>query len=284
MGHQISAATCCQEEASSWHNSELRYDNDEQARLAMEQELSYLNEDSQQQRWGCCRSGSDDSAVDTISRHGTKLDSLSYVPVRWDEASTIDVERSHARYSKIVVHGTRARTQRRTKAWEDWLRAAVAGSPVTLLQRERDSTQHQDNVDHLMEEEACGSSPTADRIFGAASHSQGALTKIPSTYKLDRELTTLTLTPHHACEGWVIVVDSIEVICPATDFALFFEEVKEELSESEKARALLVQYSAADGDKRRVWFLEETVEQKDRFVQALTALWLEKRNGCSMWF
>ena len=81
----------------------------------------------------------------------------------------------------------------------------------------------------------------------------------------------------------------------ATDLALHFKDVKRELSESETARALLAQHpavresylvvaddicvgssrcraclrrSASDGDKRRERFLEETVEQKDRFVEA----------------
>ena len=60
------------------------------------------------------------------------LKSLSYVPARFDEGTTIDVERSQPRYSKIVVH-TRARTQR-SKAWEQWLQGATLGREVTLLE------------------------------------------------------------------------------------------------------------------------------------------------------
>merc|ERR1719231_1506160 len=81
-----------------------------------------------------------------------------------------------------------------------------------------------------------------------------------------------------------IPVDNIQVVCPLTDFMLLSDVVEAQLDESERARAALVQYLAENGESQRVCFLEESENAKDRCVQALTALWLEKRNDHSMWF
>jgi len=186
------------------------------------------------------------------------LETLSYVPVRFDESSTVDAERSHSRYSKIMVHSTRARTQRRSKVWEDWLRAATAGRAITLLNGLAEDSENQASV----------------------------LEKIPAMYHLDRPLTKLSFLPANGAEvpAITILVDSIQVICPATDFMLFYDQVDAKLDESEKSRAVLLQYTTDDTERKRVCFLEESVAAKERFVQALTALWLEKRNDHSMWF
>jgi hypothetical protein len=187
------------------------------------------------------------------------LESLSYTPVRFDEGSTIDHERSHARYSKIVVHSTRARTQKRSKVWEDWLRAATVGCSITLLNGITEDAE--------------------DEVL--------TMQKVPAMYHLDeRALSKLSILPAkgEAMSAITILIDSIQVICPATDFMLFFEQVGSKLDESEKTRAVLLQYVTEDSERRRVCFLEESESAKDRFVQALTALWLEKRNDHSMWF
>lgn len=186
------------------------------------------------------------------------LETLSYMPVRFDESSTVDAERSHSRYSKIMVHSSRARTQRRSKAWEDWLRAATAGRAITLLNGLAEDSEQQ----------------------------ASSLDRIPAMYHLDRPLTKLSVLPSNAAESAAItiMIDSIQVICPAADFMLFFDQVDAKLDESEKSRAVLLQYTTDETERKRVCFLEESEAARERFVQALTALWLEKRNDHSMWF
>lgn len=217
----------------------------------------------QGQQWGCCRAAAESSHEPTADKVTVDaLEALSYMPVRFDADPTIDVERSHTRYSKIVVHSSRARTQKRSKAWEDWLRAAVLGRTITLLTRLPQ--------DGLQEADA----------------NSAVVAKVSATYYLDQNLTKFSIVPvpDTALTCIPILVDSIQVICPATDFMFFFDKVEEALSDSEKQRAVLVEYISGERDRKRVCFLEESDSAKDHFVQALTSLWLEKRNDHSMWF
>lgn len=212
-----------------------------------------------------CQSGIDDSGLAGIQcvepmadvpSAGVDLESLSYQPCGFDNGSDIDIERSSQRYAKIVAHSTRARTQRRARAWEDWIRDANAGRSVTLL-------------------------------TGLTTAKQTCTcTKVSATYILDRELTKLSFTPSAGSEASAVTIPiaSIEVICPATDFMLLFDQIDARLDSSEKARAVLLQYVAQENERIRVCFLDESATAKDHFVQAVTALWLEKRNDHSMWF
>jgi len=218
--------------------------------------------------WGCSTCRSRDDPSDNIMTT-TPLESLSYVPIRFDANSTIDAERSHSRYSKIVVHSTRARTQRRSKAWEEWLRAATGGRPVTLLLGPGFQTQ----------------------TSGGAKEAHAPAVKVQAMYYLDRALTKLSIVPAESedskpvAQPISIPVDNIQVICPLTDFMLLEDVVEAELDEGERGRAALLQFIPEGADEqKRVCFLEESENAKDRFVQALTALWLEKRNDHSMWF
>lgn len=236
-----SAARCCQQD----HAGE---DIDVITRIDIRQDPA--------SRWRCCKA--DVEPADVLPGGESMLESLSYTPIRFDEGSTIDTDRSHARYSKIVVHSTRARTQRRSKAWDDWLRNATAGRSIVLLQ---------------------GAS-------GADDQAPTAITKTPAMYYLDRDLSKLSILRQGVGESGAItlLVKNIQVICPARDFMLFFDQIKSEITESEQRRAVLLQYETEDSERRRVCLLEETEAQKDRFVKALTELWLEKRNDHSMWF
>lgn len=214
----------------------------------------------------CCRANEEQLTQD----HG-QLESLSYVPDRFEEGSTIDLERSDARYSKIVVHSTRTRTQRRSKVWEDWLRDATTGRSVTLLQGMPSLGLGND----IPEQKATSQQETP------------GCQKIAAMYYLDRALTRMSIRPNgdpahkHAVR---LLVDNIQVICPISDFKLFVDQAENALDDSEKARAILLQYLTEDSERRRVCFLEESEQAKERFVQVLTALWLEKRNDHSMWF
>lgn len=216
------------------------------------------------ERWGLCKepgasSSPASGALGGVPVGAQDLESLSYVPARFDESPTIDVERSHARYSKIVGHSMRAKMQRRSKAWEDWLRAAVAGRSITLLSGFTQATERAAEV---------------------------AVERIAAWYALDRTLTKLSILPDRDVEmsPIPIMVDNIQVICPAGDFLLLLDQVDSLLDDSEKSRAVLLQYVTEDSERRRICFLEESVEAKDHCVQALTSLWLEKRNEHSMWF
>jgi len=223
--------------------------------------------------WHCLRAedGPDLERVDPAS--SDMLESLSYSPVRYEAATTIDVERSQARYSNLVVHSSRARLQRRSKVWEDWLRAATAGRNVTLIAGFPEETPR----------------PGADGAKPVVT-----CRRIPAKYFLDRALTRISIlpveqmgeTPGAAVPGETVLVDSIQVICTATDFMLFADHVESQLEESERSRAVLLQYikDSPKGQRRRICFLEASPADKDRFVQALTALWLEKRNDHSTWF
>lgn len=222
--------------------------------------------------WDCCRTHEEPS--DIVSTMATSLESLTYSPVRFDTSSTVDVERSHSRYSKIVVHSTKARSQRRTKTWEEWLRAATGGRSVTLLMG------FQDPLDRGTDDTASLDPPR----------------KVSAMYHLDRALSKITIVPADPDSGEsavppiTILVNQIQVICPITDFMLFTDTVEAQLmltrmlDEGDAARAALLQFKAEGDEQKRVCFLEESESAKDRFVQALTALWLEKRNEHSMWF
>jgi len=147
--------------------------------------------------WGCCRSR--EEPVDSITN--TNIETLSYSPVRYDVNSTIDAERSHSRYSKIVVHSTRARTQRRSKVWEEWLRAATAGRSVTVLM----------GTDYLSPRARAAKDPQVKASLDVPS-------KVQATYYLDRALTKLSILPvesdaaESAMQPISIMVDNIQVI------------------------------------------------------------------------
>lgn len=223
----------------------------------------------------CCSSR--EEPTDGIFDTSTSLESLTYTPVRFDAKSTIDLERSQNRYSRIVMHGARARTQRRSKVWEEWLRAAAAGRAVTLLV----GTGFQ--------------SPRGTEASNGVEANMEPPSKVQAMYYLDRELTKLSILPKGQGSGEstmapiTIFVENIQVICPLTDFMLLSETAEAQLDESERVRAALLQFKteasvSTQPEQRRVCFLEESEETKERFVQALTALWLEKRSDHSMWF
>jgi len=265
---QIPIQCCQQEDLEGRGSSEFKLDDkrfpEEIPELAQIRELGYDGRAVPAQHWGCCK-GKDDPP-DKTKPGASMIESLNYIPVRFDESPTVDVERSQARYSTIVVHSSRARTQRRSKAWDDWLRAAAAGRNIMLLSGVHATPDHE-----------------------AGDESVRICNKIPAMYYLDRGLTKLSVFPIEAKENTdsgviTVLVDNIQVICPAIDCMSSFDYVEQQLDESERERAVFLQYSAEDAKGRRLCFLEESEHAMDRFVQALTALWLEKRNDHSMWF
>lgn len=193
------------------------------------------------------------------------LESLSYTPFRFDEGATVDVERSHQRYSKILLHSNRARTQRRSKAWGDWISAATTGRAATLL---------------------TGIAEVGDQQITRP------LVPIPATYYLDKSATRLSIRPQSRtdaamAEALSIAIDNIQVICPVMDVAQLCNQLDAgNVSAAEKQCAVLLQYSEEDAkiDRRRACLIVDSEASRDDFVQALMALWLERRNDHSMWF
>eukprot|EP00929_Paragymnodinium_shiwhaense_P014426 TRINITY_DN122331_c0_g1_i1.p1 TRINITY_DN122331_c0_g1~~TRINITY_DN122331_c0_g1_i1.p1 ORF type:complete len:288 (+),score=55.40 TRINITY_DN122331_c0_g1_i1:184-1047(+) len=194
-----------------------------------------------------------------VGRVTMPLESLSYEPVRYDADPTLDTERSQARYSNTVAHSTKARTQRRSEVWQEWLRGASEGRTVILI----------------------------EELPRIAAGEEQAFIKTQALYQLDHDVTTLTIRGQ-AC-SLAVPLGDIQTICPAIDSMMILGKVEEMLDSSEKHRAIMLQYLQEDDrdgvpSRKRVCFVEESEDAKEQFVQALTALWLEKRNDHSMWF
>jgi len=192
------------------------------------------------------------------------LESLSYTPFRFDEGHTVDVERSHQRYSKIMLHNNRARTQKRSKAWGDWICAANAGRAATLL---------------------TGIAEVGDQQLTRQ------LVPVQAMYCLDRAATRLSILPQSGAdaamtEALSIAIDKIQVICPVMDVAQLCSQLDASNFAAEKQNSVLLQYSEEDAkvDRRRACLIVDSESARDDFVQALMALWLERRNDHSMWF
>jgi len=195
--------------------------------------------------WGCC------SQEVPQAPQSSMVHSLSYAPARYEEKATTDTTRSHERYGNIVVHNTRDRYPRRGRTWESWLRFHAAGWPVTLI----------------------GPHPTD------INETIVNYTKIAATCYFDRNLTRFTVFPYKLRDSDVIMVDvdSLQVVCAATDFISVLEGAEAHLDVSELERAVLIHYVAEDLSRRRICFVMDNEHTKARFLQALTGLWLEKR-------
>lgn len=97
-------------------------------------------------------------------------------------------------------------------------------------------------------------------------------------------------------KGTMFRVDRIQLVCPATDAKLVHDVIARRLSDDEKPRAVVLEYAEQSmrdfgpvrgpggGSRHRLFLLEESEGEKDVFVNALTSLWLERRNDHSMWF
>lgn len=273
MGQQLGGETpgrCCQQNNES--DALLVTSNCvNSASLTQAQDAGYNMIGDMGRDWHCLRA-EDGPNLEVVGPSSDLMESLSYIPVRFDVGTTIDVERSQARYSNLVVHSSHARLQRRSKCWEDWLRAATAGRNVMLL-----SGGFPEQTPSQLKE-------------GALETPRTACEKVPARYFLDRALTRISIMPveqageslaSRASLADTILVDSIQVICTATDFKLFADHVEFQLDDAERRRAVLIQYltEVQPKQRRRACFLEATPQDKDRFVQAMTALWLEKRTA-----
>lgn len=198
------------------------------------------------------------------------VESLTYSAESFDETSTVDLERSHARYSKILTHSLRGEFRPRERGWENWLLCSAAGRAITLLLPQ----------------------PKIGNVNSVPSYD-----KIRAMSYFDRHLNTLTFVPTEADKLLAIQlpVACVETFCPAAQMR---GTIGMELSKSDKLRALLIQYISPEtmtgmvnisskepgGGRRkrkrnRICFLVETEQAMQRFLHAFMPLWLEKRNG-----
>ncbi|CAE8690700.1 unnamed protein product, partial [Polarella glacialis] len=210
MGQQM---VCCQQErCDSLHcDADFRADSivvrtldDEYEEADYHQRYSPLK--LKIQHWGASpRSDtdellfSDERRFQASSSSTMPIESLSYLPAKFEECSTIDTERSSERYSKIaVVHSARLRTQRRSDIWEGWISAASTGRPVVML---------------------------IAAVKEARSESLPVV-RVPAMYHLDRGQNSLSILPTDRGELAVcnILLTAIQVICAATEYVLFAEQ------------------------------------------------------------
>jgi len=98
---------------------------------------------------------------------------------------------------------------------------------------------------------------------------------------LDLNLTQLSIVPidnPNDSSGVFISVERIQVICAATTFLPFLLQVEAMLEGPEKDRAVLLQYTTEQGESVHLCFLEDSERSRDRCIQELRVLWLDKRN------
>jgi len=201
-------------------------------------------------RYECCIARGE-AAI--IPEPASTVESLKYSPSHFEDTETMDVERSHVRYANTFAHTKSGRHQRQSLTLEEWLHCAASGREILLL------TSRPEPIDKLI--------PSCNRI--------------PAVYTLDRAFTKLTIYPGEVSENGpiVILVSNLLVICPASDFEPLFDNDQAMLSELEMERAVLLQYATdvSGSGYKCVCFLEKSAIAADSFVDAVTALWLERR-------
>eukprot|EP00811_Abedinium_folium_P003954 NODE_13637_length_1155_cov_3.098249.p1 GENE.NODE_13637_length_1155_cov_3.098249~~NODE_13637_length_1155_cov_3.098249.p1 ORF type:complete len:278 (-),score=97.26 NODE_13637_length_1155_cov_3.098249:73-906(-) len=138
--------------------------------------------------------------------------------------------------------------------------------------------------------------PAEDWIVGAADgHAIELVTPCPmelqreqctcalisSTLYIDTALLTLTVHPIELREGigMTILVDSLEDVAALSDVAPPWEYLGR-MSLADQARAVILRLvDASDGERKHICFLEGSERTKDRCIQELRVLWLEKRRS-----
>lgn len=202
----------------------------------------------------------DAADVVTTSASSTCVESLGYSPVQYEsDEGVFDVERSSARYSrtrrKHIGNFHPDDIRRMPPVCAVWLHSCNTGRAVVVI-----------GIDH-----ADGSGPLILRTDCVlyASAPQKTCVFLPSSNEKMHSIK--------------ICIPRIQAICPWTTFVPFLDEleVRETLSESEAARAVVIQYiSDAPTDVERtpeerkstVCFLEESDDMKDNCIQALSLL------------
>eukprot|EP00811_Abedinium_folium_P035876 NODE_8633_length_1480_cov_7.886179.p1 GENE.NODE_8633_length_1480_cov_7.886179~~NODE_8633_length_1480_cov_7.886179.p1 ORF type:complete len:332 (-),score=69.17 NODE_8633_length_1480_cov_7.886179:410-1405(-) len=107
----------------------------------------------------------------------------------------------------------------------------------------------------------------------------GQCRKLRATLNMSRTLTHLTIVPEwNSGEMPVtIAMNSISVLCPASAYQAIFSQIAPQLNDSERTRAVLLQYVTPSFECNNVCFLDESGRPHDGFILAFVELWLEKR-------
>eukprot|EP00811_Abedinium_folium_P002600 NODE_12388_length_1227_cov_11.265455.p1 GENE.NODE_12388_length_1227_cov_11.265455~~NODE_12388_length_1227_cov_11.265455.p1 ORF type:complete len:257 (+),score=53.00 NODE_12388_length_1227_cov_11.265455:2-772(+) len=130
--------------------------------------------------------------------------------------------------------------------WEDWMRELGDGRAVTIITH-------------------------ATSLTG---ENTGSCYKLSAVVYLNLALTKLTFYPDMESDFFVIsvLVDHVQVVCAALAFKQFHDRFGCVLSEKDMGRAVLLQYTTEDFERKVICFLEVTGRARDTFVDALTAI------------
>lgn len=199
--------------------------------------------------WGlveCCDLQNGDA--DAVTNISVSMEGLSYNPVCFDEMKMDPTDWRELAATQMAPRPL----ERKVRPWERWLRQASTSRSISLLAPEPVAA----------DKPIC----TGDRI--------------PAIWALDPSLAMLKLFPKgEFIESKVIAIriSNLQVICPAADYLVFFEQDKSDLKDHEKDLVVLIQYMSDLGEHRRVCFLVNSARYRERFVSAVTALWQERR-------
>lgn len=189
----------------------------------------------------CCAQDNNWSADPTI------VEALTYAPGSFDESHTLDTERSHVRYSRLLVHSGTSMNRPRQRSWEQWLRGGADGHFIVVL----------------------------NKLVGDGSPVELPSSRVSGTLRFNDSLMQMAI--HTKNDEIAISIECVQVICPATNFMPYADIVKTALDEQEQTRAVLLEYFADGHERKRLCFLMKCELTKVRFVQALTSHWLEVR-------
>jgi|ERR1712137_619782 len=145
------------------------------------------------------------------------------------------------------------------KGMEDWVFDAIVGRTITLIVK-------------------------MDANNANGKRNTCRLSKHPSILYLDSALEVITIQPIKPSDFPTvsIIIDSIKAISPTTVLvpSLIHQRevrvVSASLEKAEKSRAIVVQYFS-DQEYRFVFFLEASEHAKDRFIQELIGIKIEKQ-------
>jgi len=105
--------------------------------------------------------------------------------------------------------------------------------------------------------------------------------RINAMYHINNDVTQLRITPdkpNEAAKAFVICLENVLFVGPATDFMLFFSSSEKQLGQ-EMERGVVIQYVTHDAQRCRVCFFTETVEETKLFINLFSLLCFSKPVG-----
>lgn len=184
---------------------------------------------------------------------GAMVESLSYMPVCFEEVSSLDYERSGDRYVNLFMHKYSPRDKK------DWIRFAAPGHTCVVL--------------------------TPFKNLGETEHS--TWTRTPSFLLVTSDKLTIfpagSFDPGEAgCDEEnnfkseiVISISRVEMACCASCILPLPDLGETTLDKAEQERAVYVQYMSECSIRKHMLFLEPSECAKDHLMQVLASLWQE---------